>query len=59
MRMIGTVLMTLTRIGVFLIASPLMLIQLIMLLGVATFAATIDAMDQLGDVAGKISVVAA
>ena len=28
MKMIGTVLMTLTRIGVFLIASPLMLIQL-------------------------------
>ena len=25
----------------------------------STFAATIDAMDQLGDVAGKISVVAA
>ena len=36
MKMIGTVLMTLTRIGVFLIASPLMLIQLIMGLGVAT-----------------------
>lgn len=40
MRMIGTVLMTLTRIGVFLIASPLMLIQLIMGLGVATLGAT-------------------
>ncbi|MDQ1850721.1 type IV secretory system conjugative DNA transfer family protein [Gemmobacter fulvus] len=32
--------MTLTRIGVFLIASPLMLIQLIMGLGVATLGAT-------------------
>lgn len=40
MKMIGTVLMTLTRIGVFLIASPLMLIQLIMGLGVATLGAT-------------------
>ena len=40
MTMIGTVLMTLTRIGVFLIASPLMLIQLIMGLGVATLGAT-------------------
>ena len=40
MKMIGTVLMTLTRIGVFLIASPLMLIQLIMCLGVATLGAT-------------------
>jgi type IV secretion system protein VirD4 len=41
MKMIGTVLMTLTRIGVFLIASPLMLIQLIAGLGIATFGATI------------------
>ena len=40
MKMIGTVLMTLTRIGVFLIASPLMLVQLIMGLGVATLGAT-------------------
>jgi type IV secretion system protein VirD4 len=49
MKMIGTVLMTLTRIGVFLIASPLMLIQLIMLLGVATFGATIaNMLVQLG-----------
>jgi type IV secretion system protein VirD4 len=40
MKMIGAVLMTLTRIGVFLIASPLMLIQLIMGLGVATLGAT-------------------
>ena len=40
MKMIGTVFMTLTRIGVFLIASPLMLIQLIMGLGVATLGAT-------------------
>lgn len=40
MKMIGTVLMTLTRIGVFLIASPLMLIQLVMGLGVATLGAT-------------------
>jgi type IV secretion system protein VirD4 len=40
MKMIGTVLMTLTRIGVFLIASPLMVIQLIMGLGVATLGAT-------------------
>jgi type IV secretion system protein VirD4 len=41
--------MTLTRIGVFLIASPLMLIQLIMLLGVATFGATIaNMLVQLG-----------
>jgi type IV secretion system protein VirD4 len=49
MKIIGTVLMTLTRIGVFLIASPLMLIQLIMLLGVATFAATIaNMLVQLG-----------
>jgi hypothetical protein len=40
MKMIGTVLMTLTQIGVFLIASPLMLIQLIMGLGVATLGAT-------------------
>ena len=40
MKMIGTVLMTLTRIGVFLIASPLMLIQLIMGLGIATLGAT-------------------
>jgi len=49
MKMIGTVLMTLTRIGVFLIASPLMLIQLFMLLGVATFGATIaNMLVQLG-----------
>ena len=49
MRMIGTALMTLTRIGVFLIASPLMLIQLFMLLGVATFGATIaNMLVQLG-----------
>ena len=41
MKMIGTVLMTLTRIGVFLIASPLMRIQLIMGLGVATLGATV------------------
>lgn len=40
MKIIGTVLMTLTRIGVFLIASPLMLVQLIMGLGVATLGAT-------------------
>ncbi len=40
MKMIGTILMTLTRIGVFLIASPLMLIQLIMGLGVVTLGAT-------------------
>jgi len=40
MKMIGTVLKTLTRIGVFLIASPLMLIQLIMGLGVATLGVT-------------------
>jgi len=49
MKIIGTVLMTLTRIGVFLIASPLMLIQLFMLLGVATFGATIaNMLVQLG-----------
>lgn len=57
MKMIGTVLMTLTRIGVFLIASPLMLIQLIMGLGVATLGATMANMlvqlwlaNLLGDV---------
>ena len=57
MKMIGTVLMTLTRIGVFLIASPLMLIQLIMGLGVATLGATMANMlvqlwlaNMLGDV---------
>ena len=56
MKMIGTVLMTLTRIGVFLIASPLMLIQLIMGLGVATLGATMANMlvqlwltEMLGD----------
>ncbi len=49
MRMIGTVLMTLTRIGVFLIASPLMLIHLIAGLGIATFGATIaNMLVQLG-----------
>ena len=57
MRMVGTVLMTLTRIGVFLVASPLMLIQLIMGLGVATLGATMANMlvqlwltNLLGDV---------
>ncbi len=57
MKMIGTMLMTLTRIGVFLIASPLMLIQLIMGLGVATLGATMANMlvqlwltNLLGDV---------
>jgi type IV secretion system protein VirD4 len=57
MKMIGTVLMTLTRIGVFLIASPLMLIQLLMGLGVATLGATMANMlvqlwltNLLGDV---------
>ena len=49
MRMIGTVLLTLTRIGVLLIASPLMLIQLIAGLGIATFGATIaNMLVQLG-----------
>lgn len=41
MRVIGAVLLALARIGVFLIASPLMLIQLLMGLGIATFGATI------------------
>ena len=49
MKMIGTVLMALTRIGVFLIASPLLLIQLIMGLGVATLGATMaNMLVQLG-----------
>lgn len=41
MRVIGAVLLALARIGVFLVASPLMLIQLLMGLGIATFGATI------------------
>lgn len=64
MKMIGTVLMTLTRIGVFLIASPLMLIQLIMGLGVATLGATMANMlvqlwltNLLGDVGVFSSII--
>lgn len=49
MKMLWTVLMALTRIGVLLIASPLMLIQLIMGLGVATLGATMaNMLVQLG-----------
>ena len=51
MKMIGTVLMTLTRIGVFLIASPLMLVQLVMGLGVGylpqCLAAAVAAKNEL------------
>ena len=60
MRMLGTVLMTLTRIGVFLIASPFMLIQLFMGLGVATLGATIaNMLVQLGltNLLGDVGVV--
>ena len=49
MKMIGTVLMTLTRIGVFLIATPLLLIQLLMMLGAVTLGATMaNMLVQLG-----------
>jgi type IV secretion system protein VirD4 len=41
MNILGSVLITLTRIGVFLIATPLMLIQLFIWLGIVTFGATI------------------
>ena len=49
MKMLGTSLMVLMRIGVFLIATPLLLIELIAGLGIATFGATIaNMLVQLG-----------
>ena len=49
MNILGSVLMTLTRIGVFLIATPLLLIQLLMMLGAVTLGATMaNMLVQLG-----------